>query len=194
MTPDAAQKEAYTHAYLCFDDYINKLRQPGSPEQREFAQGLPESGFDQLITDACLRLAHDLYRRSSLAAAGISPPDYPDPPPEPEPTAAVPQGVKTVALLKDGTALYDLQRWYQNHLPHHDLMADLHDQGMGLLPFHQLDAEQLDALAEMVECFPNDPGLFEPEFRTEYEPRNARDMAVLLDIDGSAGPIITAGE
>ena len=196
MSPEAARQEAYAHAFICFDDYIQKLRHPGSQEQREFAAILPEACSSRLITDACLRLAHHLHRQSNLAAAGIGP-DYPDPPPEAdEPSPPDQNGVRTVALLADGTALYDLQRWYENHLPPHDLMAELRAQGYRLQPFSQLDSWQLESLAELIEYFPNDPDHFEPQFRHEYEPDTAAALAELLGqsdllyLEESDGPVL----
>ena len=96
MTPEEAQQEAYGYAYMAFDEYINQLLNPTSPESQCLQMNVDPEAEDadydptahEQILKACQRLAHQLYRQSNLAAMDL-PPTYPDP------DAAVPASPET---------------------------------------------------------------------------------------------------
>jgi len=77
--------------------------------------------------------------------------------------------------LSNSVALFDLRRWYENHLPDHPLMAELLEQGYRLTPFANIPDGELEALSELVELFSEGPEYLSPELREE--PANSAAVA-----------------
>ena len=77
--------------------------------------------------------------------------------------------------LPNGVALFDLRRWYENHLPDHPLMDELQEQGWQLTPFADIPDGELEALSELVELFSEGPEYLSPELREE--PDTAAELA-----------------
>ena len=71
--------------------------------------------------------------------------------------------------LPNGVALFDLRRWYENHLPQHPLMDELLEQGWQLTPFPEIPDGELEALSERVDLFSRGPDYLSPELHEEPE-------------------------
>lgn len=87
-------------------------------------------------------------------------------------------GRNACIVLDNGVALYDFQRWYQQHLPGHQMLAELQLEGYGLVDFAELDLATIESVSEHVEFFPCNPDHFEPQFR--QEPENPASLAEML--------------
>lgn len=87
-------------------------------------------------------------------------------------------GQNACILLDNGVALYDFQRWYEQHLPDHQLLAELQLEGYELVDFADLDLATIESVSEHVEFFPFNPDHFEPQFR--QEPENPASLAEIL--------------
>lgn len=89
----------------------------------------------------------------------------------------VPQ-ISAHIILDNGEAMADVQRWYQQKLPHHWLMPELTAQGYTLMPFAELDPDDIERLSSLVNCFPYEPDQFDPVWYDE--PETAADLAAAL--------------
>ena len=70
-------------------------------------------------------------------------------------------------LLDDGNAVYDLQRWYSDHLPEHPLMAELLEQGWEQVLWEDLPDADLEELSSLVELYSEGPDYLSPALHTE---------------------------
>ena len=78
-------------------------------------------------------------------------------------------------FLDNGVAVYDLQRWYDDHLPKHPLMAELLNAGWELIPFPDLTEAELAELSEQIDLFNESPDWLSPVLLTE--PETAAELA-----------------
>lgn len=81
-------------------------------------------------------------------------------------------------LLDDGNAVYDLQRWYSDHLPEHPLMAELLEQGWEQVLWEDLPDADLEELSSLVELYSEGPDYLSPALHTE--PHTAQGMLGLF--------------